>query len=115
MNVYSIVPSQRSQATVSVMNSIQGRQSRPLRSWPAPSSLRGSCKHLPVLVVLVELRLELTARGREERLLERLDAEALEDLGHGLEEEQLAPVEDADSVRQRLRLGEVVRAEEDRR
>ena len=73
-------------------------------------------EHLPVLVVLVlALVLELAPGGGEERLLERLDAEAPLHVLDRLEEEQPAAVEQPDAVGERLRLGHVVRAEEDRR
>jgi hypothetical protein len=51
----------------------------------------------------------------EERLLERLDAEAPLHVLDRLEEEQPAAVEQSDAVGERLRLVHVVRAEEDRR
>ena len=74
-------------------------------------------EHLPVLVVFVLafLGLELASGGGEERLLERLDAEAPLHVLDRLEEEQPAAVEQPDPVGERLRLGHVVRAEEDRR
>src|SRR3954466_5513368 len=72
-------------------------------------------KHLPLLVVLGLLVLERAARRREERLLERLDAIALLHVLNRLEEEQLAAVEQADAVRELLRLLHVMRAEQDRR
>ena len=55
------------------------------------------------------------AGGGEERLLERVGAVAGLQLVGGLEREQPAAVEDADPVGERLRLGQVVRAEQDRR
>ena len=61
------------------------------------------------------LLLEHTTGRGEERLLERLDAVAPLHVLDRLEEEQLAAVEQADAVGERLRLGHVVRAEQDRR
>ena len=67
------------------------------------------------LVLLALLVLErLPGRG-EERLFERLGVVAPLELVDGLEGEQPAVVEDADPVRERFRLVEVVRAEQDRR
>ena len=43
-----------------------------------------------IVTVLGRLVLEGLAGGGEERLLERVDAVAVQDLRHGLEEEQLA-------------------------
>src|SRR5438552_2095511 len=66
---------------------------------------------LRVFVLLLEL-----APGRgEEGLLERFRAEALLELVDRLEAEQPAAIEDPDAVGKRLGLGEVVRAEQDRR
>src|SRR5918911_1223498 len=45
----------------------------------------------------------------------RVDAVAVEHVGDRLQEQQLAAVEQADAVRELLRLLHVVRAEEDRR
>ena len=61
------------------------------------------------------LVLERAAGRGEERLLERRRPVARHQLVDRLEREQLAAVEHADPVGERLRLGEVVRAEEDRR
>src|SRR6266516_4720550 len=59
--------------------------------------------------------LEGVAAGREERLLERLRSVPRLQLGSRLETQQRAAVEDADPVGERLRLCQVVRAEEDGR
>ena len=50
-------------------------------------------KHLPLLVLFGLLVLERAAGGGEERLLERLDPVTVLHVLHGLEEEQLAAVE----------------------
>ena len=68
-----------------------------------------------VVVVLVPLCLELSAGGGEERLLQRRRVVATLEVVGGLEHEQPAAIEDPDPLREVLGLGEVVRAEEDRR
>src|SRR6266487_1727652 len=93
----------------------------PARAKPVPAllvSLRrayGSCEHLPFLVLLGLLVLVRTAGRGEERLLDRLHAEAFLDRIGGFEEQQLALVEQPDAVGELLRLLHVVRAEQDRR
>src|SRR6478752_616184 len=176
MNVYSMVPSHRSQATVSVtISKIRPRYDQitaPIRStmvvrftsrWPPPASMPfamntivsvfatvyktrpaptrriagsgtccarrcrrsrsahaaarlpvpgGSCRYPPsALLVLV---LERAAGRVQERLLERVGVVALPDLLGALQAQQLALVQDADPVGQRLGLSHVVRAQEDR-
>ena len=69
----------------------------------------------PLLVVVLLFLFEAAAGGGEEGLLERPSAVAALEVGGRLEHEQLAAVEDADAVGEGLGLGEVVRAEQDRR
>jgi hypothetical protein len=66
-------------------------------------------------VVLAALVLQARAGRGEERLLERVGAVAPLQLFGRLEREQLPAVENPDPVREGLGLGEVVRAEQDRR
>src|SRR5947208_3246256 len=96
--------------------SLSGRLRRADAGWAAPASLRRSSgEHLAVLVVFLVVGLERPAGGVEERLLQRRRAEAaLEGVGR-LEREQPPAVEDPDPLGQRLRLGEVMCAEQDRR
>src|SRR5207245_8657632 len=73
-----------------------------------------SREHTP-LRALVFLFLEGPAGGGEERLFERLRLVLILQLLGGIERDQTPAVEDANTVRQDLRLTQVVRAEEDRR
>ena len=178
MNVYSIVPSQRSQATVSTMISktipryaqmtapissigrelvdvdlpaggldalgdeddrerVRGRPDEERELPPrvaldqVPVALEDAAEpdelvterlccsthqaHTSLSSSLPRSSSERRAGRGEERLLERLGAVAPLQLVDGLEAEQLAPVEDPDAVGERLGLGHVVRAEQDRR
>src|SRR3970040_451558 len=111
MNVYSIVPSQRSHATVSMRNS--NRTPR-YAQMTAPMS-RLVITSLTSSSPPVASRREPPAGGREERLLERRGAVAALEVLRRLEREQTPAVEDADPLREAFGLVQVVGAEEDRR
>src|SRR6266480_5637070 len=86
-------------------------------SFPEPFPRAGAVRSRehPPLCILVLLVLECPAGRGEECFFERLRAVLLLQKLSGTESDQLAPVEDADAVREHLGLSEVVRAEQDRR